>query len=146
MKQIFSLFIAMFALVSSGFANSPEISKPVLNSFRQSFAQATEVAWTEGTEYYKATFQLYGKTVTAFYNAEGELMAVTRNMSVTELPIALQAELKAAAAGRWITEVFQVASLSSKHYFAVVENADNKQVLQSRSNKKWAVYQNAEKQ
>ena len=146
MKKIFNLFIVMFALLTASFANGPRVAQPVLQSFRYSFAEAREVAWTEGTAFYKATFQLNGKTVTAFYQADGELMAVTRNMAVTELPEALQSALKASVSGRWITEIFQVSTALSTTYYAVLENADSKLILQSRSAKKWLVYQTAEKQ
>lgn len=145
MKKICSLFIGMFALLAASFANGPEIAQPVLRSFRSSFAEAKEVTWTEGSAYYTATFQLYGKTVTAFYHADGELMAVTRNMAVTELPTALRSALKAIS-GRWITEIFQVSTSFGTTCYAVLENADSKWILQSRGLKKWVPYQTAEKQ
>lgn len=146
MKQIFSLAIALFLVVTASFANGPEVSKPVLYAFQQSFAEAKEVSWTEGAAFYKATFQHQGKTVTAFYSVDGELMAVTRNLSTEELPAALQSSLKAESGAGWISELFLVSKLGSATYYAVVETGTSKVVLQSRGNKKWSVYQTGEKQ
>jgi hypothetical protein len=145
MKQILSLSIALFLIVSSSFANGPEVSKPVLYAFQQSFAAAREVSWTEGAAFYKATFLHQGKTVTAFYSLEGELMAVTRNLSTEELPAGLRLSLKSETGSGWISELFLVSKLGSATYYAVVENGTSKVVLQSRGAKKWSVYQTEEK-
>jgi hypothetical protein len=145
MKQILSLSIALFLIVSSSFANGPEVSKPVLYAFQQSFAAAREVSWTEGAAFYKATFLHQGKTVTAFYSLEGELMAVTRNLSTEELPAGLRLSLKSETGRGWISELFLVSKLGSATYYAVVENGTSKVVLQSRGAKKWSVYQTEEK-
>lgn len=146
MKQIFSLSIALFLVVSSSFANGPKVSQPVLYAFQQSFSEAREVSWTEGAAFYKATFLHQGKTVNAFYSVEGELMAVTRHLSSEELPASLQSSLKAETGPGWISELFLVSKLGSATYFAVVENGTTRIVLQSRGAKKWSVYQTEEKQ
>lgn len=146
MKQIISLATALFLFVSSSFANGPEVSKPVLHAFQQSFATAKEVSWTEGAAFYKASFQHQGKMVTAFYSTDGELMAVTRNLGTEELPVALQSSLKAETGTGWISELFLVSKLGNATYYAVVENGTRKVVFQSRGNKKWSVYQTEEKQ
>src|SRR5688500_16838567 len=111
MKQILSLSIALFLVISSSFANGPKVSQPVLYAFQQSFATAKEVSWTEGAAFYKATFQHQGKTVNAFYSVEGELLAITRNLSTEELPAGLQSSLKAETGNGWISELFLVSKL-----------------------------------
>lgn len=146
MKQILSLAIATFLIVTSSFANGPKVSQPVLYAFQQSFAAAKEVSWTEGAAFYKATFQHQGKTVNAFYSEEGELLAVTRNLGTEELPAALQTSLKAQTGNGWISELFLVSKLGSATYYAVVENSNTRVVLESRGTKKWSVYQTEEKQ
>src|SRR5206468_11972446 len=88
----FVLFSVLFSL--STFANDGIISNPVLESFNKSFKNATEVKWSTVEAYFKADFSFNGQQVSAFFDREGRIIAVTRHILSTLLPVTLQADLK----------------------------------------------------
>ncbi|HZH95914.1 MAG TPA: hypothetical protein VEY06_08520 [Flavisolibacter sp.] len=76
-------------------AQDVSVSAAVINSFNATFKNASEVQWKDGGDYFKAEFNLNGQYVTAFYNANATLKAVTKNISSIQLPVTLQTNLKA---------------------------------------------------
>lgn len=120
--------------------NHGHISEAVIRSFQHSFAAAKEVTWEQYNELYKAKFALNGQYLTAFFTAEGELFAVTKNILSTQLPVLLQVKLKSCHNNFWITDLFELSNEEGVTYFVTLENADNKLVLKSDANSGWLVY------
>ena len=89
MKPLFILMLALssFSLTSNA---TDVVSAKALKSFQSTFTQATEAEWTVTENYYKVQFLLNGQTISAFYNEEGKLITVSRNISSLQLPIILQ--------------------------------------------------------
>lgn len=96
MKRFLVTLTITLSLISlSSFASEEEVvSAKAMESFRSSFKSATEVTWSVSKSYYKAKFSLNGQYVSAYYDEQGKMIALTRNISSLQLPIALQAELK----------------------------------------------------
>ena len=142
-KIIITLAIAMTTLVS--FAGEENVSSTVLNSFSKEFAGAQDVQWTNGKDCYKASFVFNSQHVTAFYNLDGDLMGITRNISSLDLPISLQAGLKKDYSGFWISDLFEVSNADGTNYYITMEKADGKIVLKSGMGGKWSVYKKVTK-
>jgi hypothetical protein len=87
---------------------------------------------------------LNGQYATAFYDQSGNLMGVTKNISPVQLPLTLQASLKASHEEYWISEVFELSDNSGTTYFATVENGEQKITLKSISGK-WTTYKKSRK-
>ena len=139
-KIIVTLAIALSTL--SSFAGEVKVSSKVLDAFQTEFATATDVNWTEGNNFYKASFVFNGQHVAAFYSTEGELLGTTRNISSLDLPINLQASLKKGYGSYWIADLFEVSNSEGTGYYITLENADSKVVLKStNSDATWRVYQ-----
>src|SRR5688572_15377392 len=105
MNFLLATLITVFSLVStrSHATDNTEVSAAVLASFNASFKNASEVSWKKtGNNYYKADFSLNGQYVNAYYDVTGSLIAVTRNISSLQLPVTLQAKLKASHEDYWI--------------------------------------------
>ena len=83
--------------------------------------------------------------VTAFYNTEGELVALTRSITVYQLPIVLQTSLKKEHQNYWISDLFEVANDQGNTYYVTIENADTKIVLKSNSTYGWSTYKKFQK-
>ncbi len=141
-KMIATLAIAFSSLFA--FAGETNVSQKVLDAFKSEFSTATEVVWSTGSEYYKATFNYNGKYVYAFYSEDGEMLGMTRNLSPLDLPLALQNNLKKSYEGYWISDLFEAAKNESTNYFITLENADTKIVLKSTGNS-WNVYSKSKK-
>jgi hypothetical protein len=145
MKRFLITLTVLFSLISmSSFASDSKVDSRVLKSFETSFKNATEVDWTVTNNFYKAKFSLNGQYVAAYFDASGNMMAITRNISSTQLPIALQTNLKNNYEGLWISDLFEVANEEGTTYYVTVENADTKLILKS-SVSDWATYQKERK-
>jgi len=146
MKKIM-MILALIFTVSAGFASPGEeaVSKQALNSFKSEFAGATDVAWTVGTNYYKVAFTLSDQKLFAFYNNQGEFLAVARYISSLQLPLSLQSSLKKSSGNYWITDLFEMANDNETTYYVTLENADAKVVLRSTDGSEWFIYQKSKK-
>lgn len=143
-RLIVTLTLALFTL--SSFANDETtVSPKALESFKSSFKNASEITWSVTENYFKANFLMNGQYVSAYYSAEGEMMALTRNISSTQLPLSLQASLKKNYDGYWISDLFEMANEEGTSYYITLENADTKQVLKSTANSDWSSFKKLRK-
>ena len=132
-RLLVTLTIALSLISFSSFANGEDVSPRAIKSFNSSFKNATEVNWTVTNSYYKVYFALNGQYVSAFYDAEGKMIALTRNISSLQLPIALQADLKKNYDCYWISDVMEVANEEGTSYYITLETADSQLILKSNS-------------
>ena len=132
-------------LTTSSFAADPRVSPMVLRSFSKTFTTATEVDWSVINNMYKAQFTLNGQVVTAFYEANGTMVAVTRNMTSNQLPVTLQVELKKDYENFWITGLFELSDESGTDYYVTLESADETVILKSVSDNSWSRYKKLSK-
>jgi hypothetical protein len=136
MKSIFILLLSLGSLVSE--AKTPEGVDPVvLESFENTFSNATDVEWKVSTQFIKVQFALDGQFINAFYHTDGELIALTRHLTSSQLPVMLQANLKKQTEDQWITELFELTNEEGTSYFVCLESADARVVLKSTDNKNW---------
>lgn len=59
-------------------------------SFLTDFGNIQNVAWVRGENYDEATFKKDGRTLTAFYDSDGNLVGTTRVMKFNEIPVMVQ--------------------------------------------------------
>jgi hypothetical protein len=145
MKRLFFILTLVGASIfSSSYAADNKTSPVVLQSFQSSFAGATEINWEQVGVLYKASFALNGQYTSAFYNADGDLIAVTQNVSLLQLPKALQTNLKKELKNAWITDLFVVNIEGMNSYYVQIENADTKVLLKSAGTK-WMTHQKNQK-
>lgn len=142
MKKILVTLAVLFSTIGA-FAGVT-VNQKVLDAFHSAFATASEVTWTEGPNYAKATFNYNGKYVFAYYSEEGELLALTRYISPADLPLALQNNLKKNYEGYWVSDLFEASKSDGTHYYATLENADTKIVLNANGSS-WTVYTKSKK-
>lgn len=139
------LFIILAFIGSAAFNNihaADNKATPVVEqSFENAYSGAKNITWKQVGDLYKASFVLDNQYVSAFYNSDGELVAVTKNISSLQLPQKLQKSLKNKLGNSWIGEVFVVNTDGKDTYFVKMENADTAVLLKSYSSNKWAVYQ-----
>ena len=135
------LIIAAAMFVSmSAFAGKESVNEKVLNAFKTEFVNANQVEWTISPDYFKASFDLNGQRVFAFYNTDGELMGLSRNIASSQLPVKLQASLKNNYKGFWISDLFEMSNNNGTSYYVTLENGSNKVILRSTSGIEWSTY------
>ena len=110
-KSILTWALILMVGVSTSFAHGIEgVSEKVMNSFKKEFSEAKDVQWESTKDFAKATFALHGQIMFAFYNGEGSLLAVTRNIVASQLPLSLLAEVKKNYVDFWISDLFEMSS------------------------------------
>jgi hypothetical protein len=138
MKQI--LFAAALTLATTfSFANGE-----TKTSFRQDFKNAQLMSTEEHTNFTKLTFTTNGVIMSAFYSTNGELLAVTRNIVSSQLPVNLLMSLKKHYSASWITDLFEFNAESQDCYYITLENADTKITLRSNGDS-WEIYSTTKK-
>lgn len=141
MKLITITLAALLSLASiKSHANEVKVSPAVLQSFKTEFVNATEIKWSESNNIYKAEFYYAAQYVAAYFDENGEMIAVTKNISSHELPLSLQKSLKKFYTNYWITNLFELTDASGTNYYLTVENADTRITLKSNSTYGWSVY------
>jgi len=140
-----SMMLAVALTTTSVFANDGNESSKAQTSFGNNFTSAHNVSWQTEKNFAKATFTMSNQVMFAYYNEDGDLMAVVRNILSEQLPINLQTELKKKYIDRWISDLFEMASEGQTSYFVTVENADETITLKSTDFNSWSVYKKVKK-
>ena len=144
-KILIGVFVLLTS-ISSAFANGKEeVSDKIIKSFEKEFAGAQDVQWTTNKDFVKVTFTLNEQVVYAFYEPNGNLLGVTRNIVSSQLPINLLTDLKKNYSTHWITDLFEMASSNENVYYVTLENADQKLVLKSSGTSGWELFRKERK-
>ena len=141
-KIIVSLAVAFAVFTGRTYAAAagPSIPVSVTDEFTHHFAGASDVTWEIGKTFYKATFDMHGKTLFAFYAGNGSLMGVAHNLSPVNLPDGLRDEIKDSYAGYWITELFTYQNDTEKAFVITLESPEKIVVLKGGGQSAWTVY------
>ena len=132
--------------LTSVFANNEEtISQKAVSSFKKDFTQAHDVKWESSKDFVKATFKLNDQVMFAYYSQAGDLMAVTRNIVSSQLPIALLSNLKKSYRAYWISDLFEFSSPTDASYYITLQSAEQTLVLKSDGMNSWGVYKKEKK-
>ncbi|HXO74648.1 MAG TPA: hypothetical protein VN824_05440 [Puia sp.] len=144
MKQL--LFAAALTLATTfSFANNSNgETGETKTSFRQDFRNAQLMSTEENNNFTKFTFTTNGVIMSAFYSTGGELLAVTRNIVSSQLPINLLTSLKKHYSNTWISDLFEFSRDNQASYYITLENADTKTTLRSNGDS-WDVYSTTKK-
>jgi len=146
MKKILMVLAMALALTTTwAFTGEEVLSKQALNAFKTEFVGATDATWSVSTDCYKVTFTLNGQKLFAFYDTDGQFIAVTRNISSIQLPLNLQGSLKKFSSSYWISDLFELSNSSGTGYYVTFENADTKIMLRSVNGSDWYVYEKSKK-
>lgn len=141
-----TLALIVVTTITTALANNKEgVSEKAIESFKKEYASAQDVKWESSKEFAKATFSMYGQVMFAYYNHEGQFIALSRNLLSGQLPISLSAELKKTYTSYWISDVFEVASTNETNYYATVQNADMLITLKSNGSSGWEVFKKEKK-
>jgi hypothetical protein len=145
-KTILALAVMLTTGLTSAFANKgEEVNQRAISSFSKDFLSAKNVSWQQQKDYAKATFSLNNHVMFAYYNQDGELLAVVRNVLSDQLPIHLLTEIKRNYGNFWVSELFEMATEDRTTYYITVENSQERRVLKSDGLDQWTLYKKEKK-
>jgi len=136
-KVMIALVFIAFTLGNAAFAGEKGIDKRVRQAFEKEFAGALDVQWYPYDEYIKVDFTFNNMRLRAWYNNDGETLALFRNIQFSQLPLMLQLDLKKSYKGYWITQIYELSNEKETQYHVVLENADMAMQLRSSGNNDW---------
>lgn len=113
------------------------ISSQLRTAFQKDFNKAELVDYTSSKDYTRLTLKVNDMIVFAYYSENGELLATTRNITSTQLPLPLLLDLKKHYGNCWITDLFEMNNGEHSNYYITMENADTKINLRSIDNNSW---------
>jgi hypothetical protein len=126
--------------VTSSFATPTDKTDVIKASFKKDFQKAELMGIEANNSYNKLTFKMNDMVLYAFYSDNGELLAVTRNIKSSQLPIQLLLDLKRDYANYWITDLFEFNGDGTNSYYVTLENADTSITLRANSSDDWHLY------
>ena len=146
-KRILSIVAVLLTGLSVFAAKHDErdVNQSVIRSFHNEFINAKNIRWEQKTGYVKVEFTLNDQVLFAYYDNDGKLTAIVRNIVSDQLPISLLTSLKKEYTGYWISELFELASDNQTTYYVTLENAEKKIVLRSNGLEFWDVYSKSRK-
>ncbi|HTI10622.1 MAG TPA: hypothetical protein VL832_18765 [Puia sp.] len=143
-----ALLVVLFLTVGLSYsfaASGDEVTVDIRTSFQKDFKGAKIINTEVKKAFTRLTFTMNDMVFSAFYADNGELLAVTRNILSTQLPVNLQLNLKNNYSGYWITELFELSGNDQSCYYISLENADSKLTLRSIDGSSWEVYEKSAK-
>ncbi len=146
-KIILALAVILTTGLTSAFANKDEdINQGAMASFKNDFANATNISWQHQKAYTKATFTLNDQVMYAYYsNENNELLAIERNILSQQLPINLNTNLKKQYGDYWISGLFEMAMPDHTSYYVTLENSNETVVLKASGSGDWTLYMKSRK-
>ncbi len=141
-----ALFLTV-GIASSFAAPAPTggIGYTVNSAFHKDFANATVIDYKVSKDYTRLTLKMTDVIFEAFYNDNGDLLAVSQNIRSSLLPVKLLAELRKNYGNCWISDLFQLTSDDQSNYYITLENADSKITLKSSDAAGWELYKKTNK-
>jgi hypothetical protein len=145
MKTMIIALSMLFMLSVKSYAGDEKVAAAVLQSFQSSFSTASDVSWSKVKDFYKAEFVLDNQSLTVWYNTNGDMIALTRLLTINQLPIASQISLKKDYSNYILANLFEVDNDEGNNYYAVVDNVNATLKLKADVSGKWVVYEKQRK-
>lgn len=107
-------------------ANAPDPDQRVLENFKKEFAGAQSVTWNRLENFDKATFQLNGSWVVAYFNETGQLEGCARDIFFDQLPLTVMTAVDKRFADAEIINVREITNANGTHYLVTLEKKQRK--------------------
>jgi len=116
-------------------AHTVTVSYTVVNKFAADFATAKDITWTVNNNFQRADFTLEGVKTSAFYNLQGDFVALTVDVDAKAVPVKAQTEISEQYKGYTVDHVIVLQNNTELNpeaeatvYFADLKK-DDKEVL-----------------
>jgi hypothetical protein len=150
MKKMFLMLCVVAALLSGttvwAHSTETEASSKLKAALSQTFSTATHVRWyTEDNKFFTAKFMLGETVVSAYFDAEGNLLSTRRYISEEQLPLAVTTKVQKRYPNHKIRSTVEFDASNVTTYYVTLEGEDTWIVLKSDSNGQLSVHQRLKK-
>jgi hypothetical protein len=134
MKKLFISGLLMIAVAVSSFAAGNEVSYAAKNTFSGQFKHVSDVQWTAGENYTKATFVLDNVRTEALYNATGEFIGTNQAVNLEELPVNAKRAFAKRYNGYTVKEAIRFEGVEESAFYISAENEKGSVILKVEDN------------
>ena len=146
MKNLFIAALLSFTVAASAFAATPkEVSAAILSNFTGEFKKASDVSWSVTNDYTKAEFTIDNARTEAYYNAKGDIIATSKNITLDELPLKAKRSFARKFAGYNVKEAIRFEGFDEVAYYISGENEKEAVILKVNENDEVSVFTKARK-
>lgn len=143
MKKIIATLAVIFSLTTSAtFAyDGKDVNQSVLKSFKKEFAGAENATWQEvGSGILRVTFSYQHKNVSAFFDADGDVIATSTFVSEEHLPLPVLKAVNEKYSDFKKTEIVEYTMDNETKYLITIVNGNENMVLKVGGNGSIEVY------
>lgn len=135
MKKIIAILTLVAVFTSSAvFARDKSVSnKKVMDSFNKEFVGAEDVSWYSTKDKYVAKFTMRESKVTAHFDREGNLLATSRYISDSDLPLNVITRLMKKFPDQKIHSIVEYDANDNTTYVVTLESETHWTVLKAQS-------------
>ena len=141
MKKIISITMILVAFSAAHAFAQTSTPALVVGAFERTYANADRPNWTAVKNLYRVDFTLQNQPLSAFFNADGDLIASSRNVTPMQLPISLNASLEKRFGNYTVSSLFEIDEQDGIYYYAKVSNQKSEILLKSTSYGDWVTRQ-----
>lgn len=110
---------------------STNIDPRILSAFQKEFSFAKNVKWDTSGEFVTVRFSLNNQGLLAWYNRDGELMSVARNILYMQLPLSVIQTLEEKYKDAAIYGIVEVTKNNNTEYFMNADTKERKLLLRA---------------
>ena len=125
MKKLFvTVAVALLVGLTSFAADIRKINQRVQAAFEKEFTTATNVSWEElkNQDIYHVSFIYANEVMEAYYNGDGEMIALARHLSQERLPLLVAKSLKQNFGKYQFKSASEYMSVDATSYIITLEN------------------------
>ena len=131
MKKLLIAALMVVTIGTSAFAaDVKNLSYKVSTNFEARFTGAKNIQWTETSAYIKATFELNGETLEAYYGSDGESIGTSRKVEFKTLPVNAISKIKKNYSTYTTKEVIEFERDGEKSYYVSLVDGSKQEILE----------------
>ena len=112
----------IFNLANVKSVAATDLSRQVASAFNEKYASAKNITWSQAQNFYFASFDLDQASLSVAFTADGEFIAVSRQIAFSQLPMAASEAINQFYAGYVIPSVVNEIVLQGEtNYYLTVE-------------------------
>lgn len=117
-KKILIATVAFLISFSTIFANdTTPVPSVIVKELNREFKNVSNLEWKTTDNFYKASFIADGTSMEAFFSHEGNLIGVSRNIALAQLPLSLVKEAKQLIGVNQPNQLFELLTDRGTEYF-----------------------------
>lgn len=135
MKKLFiSALLSVSVALSSFAAEGNTVNFTARNNFESQFKYASDVQWTAGKNYTKATFLLNNVRTEALYTEAGDFIGTNQAITLDGLPVKAKRAFAKKYDGYTVKEAIRFEGTEESAYYISAENEKGSVILKVEDN------------